>query len=369
MREGGYPSAVRCTLDAEGLGKEKPLNLPVDGPVTRVLHSPDGEWIACEVSPLGSERLNTWLVPTSERAGTTRRLHSPDDLKTTLVEWDGNRLAMDAVTAEGVTVARSVDPATGTFRVLDRRTDSLLVAAEGGHALMRVGPRGSRELLLIPPEGRWLPLLSPDPGAMTERGVILPQTGVGEDELSIIVCSDHGGERQRVLHLVIAGDRVDVTELIANPDADVDEFVISEDCSTAAVLWNQAGVSALELLTLGEGQSVLMRRPVELPGMVASDLTITGDGRLLALTIEGPNLPKTVEVLYTDIGQVESVAPQRTERLARRARARHVPELVHYTARDGLELSGWLYRGAGPVEEPGGDDAPATGVHPSPRRS
>ena len=145
VREGGYPSAVRCTLDAEGLGKEKPLNLPVDGPVTRVLHSPDGEWIACEVSPLGSERLNTWLVPTSERAGTTRRLHSPDDLKTTLVEWDGNRLAMDAVTAEGVTVARSVDPATGTFRVLDRRTDSLLVAAEGGHALMRVGPRGSRQ--------------------------------------------------------------------------------------------------------------------------------------------------------------------------------------------------------------------------------
>lgn len=353
VREGGYPSAVRCTLDAGGIGAEKPLNLPVDGPVTRVLHSPDGEWIACEVSPLGSERLNTWLVPTSERAGTTRRLHSPDDLKTTLVEWDGNRLAMDAVTAEGVTVARSVDPSTGTFRVLDRRTDSLLVAAEGGHALMRVGPRGSRELLLIPPEGRWLPLLSPDPGAMTERGVILPQAGAGEDELAIIVCSDHGGERQRVLRLGVTGDRVGVTELIANPDADVDEFVISEDCSTAAVLWNQAGVSALELLTLGADQSVLMRRPVELPGMVASDLTITGDGRLLALTVEGPNLPRTVEVLYTDIGQVESVAPRRTERLARRARARDVPELVHYTARDGLELSGWLYRGSGVEEEPG----------------
>ncbi|AGF72611.1 alpha/beta hydrolase family protein [Corynebacterium halotolerans] len=352
VREGGYPYAVRCTLDAGGLGVEREVGLPATGtgPVTRVLHSPDGEWIACEVSPRGSERLTTWIVATDGASGTARMLHTSDDVKTTLVEWDGNRLAMDAVTADGITEARSVDPRSSTYRVLDRRTDSLLVAAEGGHALMRVGPRGSRELLLTTPDGRWLPLLPPDPGSMTERGVILPATGAGEDELAVIVCSDHGGDRQRILRLGVTGEQVTATELIASPEADVDEFVISEDCTTAAVLWNQAGVSALELLTLDEHQAVLMRRPVELPGLVASDLTITGDGRLLALTVEGPNLPRSVEVMYTDIGQVDSLDPERAARLAERARASDLPELVHYTARDGLELSGWLYRGYGPTE-------------------
>ncbi len=362
VREGGYPYAVRRTVDDEGVGTQREVRLPTagTGPVTRVLHSPDGEWIACEVSPRGSERLNTWIVPTDGPASAARMLHTSDDVKTTLVEWDGSRLAMDAVTADGVTEARSVDPRSSTYRVLDRRTDSLLVAAEGGHALMRVGPRGSRELLLTTPDGRWLPLLPPDPGSMTERGVILPAAGAGDEDLAILVCSDHGGDRQRILRLGVSGQQVTSTELLANPDADVDEFVISEDCSTAAVLWNQAGVSHLELLTLGENQTMLTRRPIDLPGLVASDLTITGDGRLLGFTVEGPDLPRAVEVIRTDIGQAESLDPDRTARLVERGRGGDLPELVHYTARDGLELSGWLYRARGQdsAGEPGGEPQP-----------
>ena len=50
VRDGGYPYAVQAALTEDGVGKERPVQLPIEGPVTRVLHSPDAQWIACEVS-------------------------------------------------------------------------------------------------------------------------------------------------------------------------------------------------------------------------------------------------------------------------------------------------------------------------------
>ena len=354
VSDGDYPYAMRREiLDGGVLGEPKPIPLPVDGPVTRVLHSPSSEFIACEIAPRGSERTETWIVSPLAPDSAPRRLHIDADVKTTLVEWDRRYLAVDAVMADGVTEARSIDPRTNTYRVLDRRTDALLVAAEGGHALMRVGPRGGRELLLVAPDGRWVPLQSPDPGSMTERGVILPSNRSGDDELAIIVCTDHSGERTRVVRLGVNGEHATATEIIANNDADVEEFVISEDASTAAVLWNQGGISALELLSLDDDLNVHVRRSVELPGMVASDLTITDDGTLVALTVQGPNLPRHVEVLRTDFGQAESLDPERSARLVQRAQTARSPELVYYTASDGLELSGWLYLGTDALAEDG----------------
>lgn len=348
VRERGYPKAVQVALTDDGLGDERPVQLPVDGPVTRVLHSPDARWIACEVSPLGTERLETWLVSTDPAVPGATRLQLSGDAKTTLVEWDRDKLAMDAVAADGITEGRLVDPDTGDYTVLDRRTDSLLVSAEAGHALMRVGPRGSRELLLVKPDGTWLPLLRPEPGAMTDAGTILREETTAEDgRVTAIVCSDHSSDRRRVLRVAVDGREVTAEEMIGNPDSDVDEFVISEDLTTAAVLWNTSGVSLLDLLTLGEDQKVLVRRSVELPGMVASDLSITDDGELLSLTVEGPNLPPTVEIMRTSTGKIEPINVDRTRRIAERAQENYIPELVHFTARDGLELSGWLYHGEG----------------------
>ena len=350
VRDGGYPHAVQAQLTESGMAPERPVELPVDGPVTRVLHSPDNKWIACEVSPRGTERLETWTVSTDPNIPGATQLQVPGDAKTTLVEWDGNCLAMDAVGEDGVAEARVVSPSDGQHRVLDRRSDSVLVAAEEGFALVRVGPRGNRELLLVRPDGSWLPLLPPEPGATTETGRIVDVATPHDphSDVTIVLCSDHGSDRQRLLRIDVAGNRealVSTEELISNPESDVDEFVISEDGSTAAVLWNVGGVSSLELLTLGAAHRVMVRRTVDVPGMVASNLSITDNGLLLSLTVEGPNLPPTVEVLRTDTGRVEPLNSARSEAIAARAESSHVPELVHFTARDGVELSGWLYHG------------------------
>lgn len=362
VRDRGYPHAVQQEITDEGLGVERPVKLPVEGPVTRVLHSPNGKWIACEVSPRGTERLETWLVSTNPAVDGARPLRMDADMRATLVEWDGDLLAMNAVDAKGINFARLVSPGNSSYEVLDQRTDSQLVAAEGGYGLVRVGPRGHRELLLVGPDNQWHPLLPSDPGSTTEEGILLSHEHPTAGKLTAFVLSDHGAEQRRVLQLGItptfeAGavhTAIDVVveEFIGNPDQDVEEFVISEDASTAAVLWNNGGVTSLEVLTLGVNPSsnelrVNVRRNVELPGMVARELSISGDGELISVTVEGPGLAPTVEILRNVGGVIEPLDAERTERILKleesNLESMPAPELVYFVARDGVELSGWLY--------------------------
>lgn len=368
VRDSGYPHAVQQEITPDGLGEERTVRLPVEGPVTRVLHSPDGKWIACEVSPLGTERLQTWLVSTDPAVDGARPLRMDADMRATLVEWDNELLAMNAVDAKGINYARLVNPTNSKYEVIDRRTDSQLVAAENGFGLVRVGPRGHRELMLVGPNQQWQPLLPTDPGSTTDFGVLLAHSG--KPKLTAFVLSDHGAEQRRILRLGITpagevaddpesaildmkvGIDVDVEEFISNPDQDVEEFVISEDASTAAVLWNSGGVSTLEVLTLGiqpqtDDLRVMVRRNVELPGMVARELSISGDGELISLTVEGPGLAPTVEILRNIGGVIEPLDAERTERILaleeKNLETMPAPELVYFVSQDGLELSGWLY--------------------------
>lgn len=350
VRDQGYPHAVQRELRADGIGVERPVKLPVEGPVTRVLHSPDAQWIACEVSPLGTERLETWLVSTDPEVPGATPLRLQKDKKTTLVEWDNALLAMNAVDESGINHARLVNPTNSRYEEIDTRTDSQLVAAENGYGLVRVGPRGHRELLLIDTQGRWNPLLPPDPGSTTETGVII--AGAKDGKLTAFVLSDYAAEQKRVLQLSVDGLDVRVDEFIGNPDHDVEELVISDDVSTAAVLWNNGGVSTLEVLTLGttpgtDDLRVQVRRTVDLPGMVARELSITSDGELISVTVEGPGLPPTVEILKNSLGVIEPLDPARTAEIVKAeeefSETAPIPELVYFTARDGVELSGWLY--------------------------
>ena len=49
-----FPFALQMPLDDDGVpivGEEREVRLPVEGGVRRVLYSPDGHWLACEVAP------------------------------------------------------------------------------------------------------------------------------------------------------------------------------------------------------------------------------------------------------------------------------------------------------------------------------
>ena len=89
-----------------------------------------------------------------------------------LIGWDGPRVAAILTGEDGVGASCLIDPADGERDVLDRRSAGRLVDSWAGSALIRVGPRGYRELLLL--HGRTeISLLPYDPGSTTDAGFIL----------------------------------------------------------------------------------------------------------------------------------------------------------------------------------------------------
>ena len=55
--DGGYPRAVQRFLRGWRASSSRDVDLPIEGPVTRVIHSADGHWLgACQVAPEGGSR-------------------------------------------------------------------------------------------------------------------------------------------------------------------------------------------------------------------------------------------------------------------------------------------------------------------------
>ena len=70
------------------------------------------------------------------------------------------------------------------------------------------------------------------------------------------------------------------------PGYELDEFAVSDDLSTVALLWNINGASELQILEYADNT---LHDPIPLPGMVASELSISAGGSMLAMTVEGPS--------------------------------------------------------------------------------
>ena len=82
-----------------------------------------------------------------------------------------------------------------------------------------------------------------------------------------------------------------------------------------------------------------LTEPIPLPGPVASELSISAGGSMVAMTVQGPSMPRTVELVdprsreWERIDREPSGGPAATD-----------PALVTIRARDGLDFTGWLYR-------------------------
>ncbi len=61
--DGGYPRAVQRFLRGWRASSSRDVDLPVDGPVSRVIHSADGQWLACEVAPSGAPAARSGSSP------------------------------------------------------------------------------------------------------------------------------------------------------------------------------------------------------------------------------------------------------------------------------------------------------------------
>ncbi len=244
--------------------------------------------------------------------------------------------------------------------VLDRRSGGRLVDAWAGAALIRVGPRGYRELIMLRGSTE-IALLPSDPGSSTETGVILDdhtprrlRCGPDGEHTALyqpgeyvraLVRSDNGAQHARLLEVTVTADGVAYHVVAERDGHDLDEFAVSDDLSTVALLWNINGCSELQILAYADNT---LGEPIPLPNLVAGELSISAGGSMVAMTVEGPDLPRTVELVDPRTRQ--------WERIDRKPSTGPVsaPPVSHtVVARDGMRLPCWLYRPPPHVEQIG----------------
>ena len=77
-----------------------------------------------------------------------------------------------------------------------------------------------------------LPAREDVPGRQRRRGYV-----------RALIRSDNGGEHTRLMEVTATEDGVSYHVVAERPDCDLDEFAVSDDLSTVALLWNMQGAA------------------------------------------------------------------------------------------------------------------------------
>ncbi|MCK2212253.1 S9 family peptidase [Actinomadura sp. ATCC 31491] len=317
---------------------------PVDTgpqPVVDVSWAPTGGHLAVLVAPGGGEHTQVEAVQT--HGGDLRTLAAPPGGSASMVRWTGRgeTLLVAETAADGLTSAVLVDAVTGARRPIAAGHLLWPAGVSRDHAtmLLRRGPRGARHMYLADlahgEERRLLPGL---PGT-TDTGALSPDgrtayllTDAGRDRAALLAV-----RRDALVTLDAALDgRAGEAEVLAErPDAELDRFALSADGRRALLVWNRAGRSELDVLDLEAGELRPLPPP---PAAVVTSARIAWHGTLAALAAESPEEPSHVLVCDLEAGRYRRVAGSGPSPHA--AGAEH----LRFRARDGLELTGWLYR-------------------------
>jgi dipeptidyl aminopeptidase/acylaminoacyl peptidase len=322
--------------------------------VAAVSWSPDGQWLACVTAVAGASRTQVWAVRPDGRdlhlvagAGTASAALGRGPWR----GWTADSRLIVTETTGVESVALLAEAATGERRELaSGPLVTVLDVAAGDRALLRVGPRGARSLVVADPDGSSRPVpLGTGPGSADSACL-------SRDGRTVYARSDH----DRDLAVLVAVDLgVDADSaspprvLAARDDGELQEAVVSADDAGVALLWNvDGGRSALTVLHLGSGDEV----EVPLPRAVVDECTLLPGRAVLLLTAEDWADPRGVWSvdLATGTATALSSAGSRELHASRGASTPTVetedltrPVLRRVRARDGLELTGWLYRPEG----------------------
>jgi dipeptidyl aminopeptidase/acylaminoacyl peptidase len=323
--DGGWPTLVTA----------------LDDPVRAVSWSPEGSWLACLVAPGGGMNQQVYLVRPDGTG--LRRITDGGRDNNWLGPWahDGWSLsiASNRRRAEGMDVYL-VDVPDGALR---------LVAENNGiGALTEVSRDGRRAILyrMVSRSDCNLYLLDLDSGRET---LLTPHEGPGTfdfgrfspDASTIYLASDLDRELTTFARMELDdGDTPGPIQVIAaRDDAQLDGLALTEDGKTAALVWNVAGKSELNVVDLA---TLSVSSGPELPAEIVSSITFSLDGRRLAISLLGAASPHDIWLLDLDSGELSQVthSPHAGVDLSGLVR----PELVTLPTHDGLVLSAWLYR-------------------------
>lgn len=326
--EGGWPTLVT------GL----------DDQVGNVVWSPAGDWLAFSLAPGGGLNEQIYLVRPDGTGMRRITDGGKENNRLGFFSHDGRLLALGSSRRTAAAIDSYVyDVAAGSLKMVaeNRGIGSLTdISRDGRRALLtRVASRGDSNVFLIDLASGTETLLTPhEPPGNFSGAKFSP------DGRSVYLLSDKDRDRIALGRVRIGDDGAPgpIAVVAGRDDAELQGFEIAEDGRTAAALWNVGGRSALSFLDLATGK--LAAGP-DLPAEIAGGLEFSRDGRLLALAASGSARPLDIWVLDRSNKRFRQVTQSPHPGVALDSLVR--PELVRFTAQDGLELSGWLYRPRG----------------------
>jgi dipeptidyl aminopeptidase/acylaminoacyl peptidase len=322
--EGGWPGLVTA----------------LDDPVENVLWSPEGSWLALTLAPGRGINRQIYLVRpdgTGLRRLTKGGMEnnfmgvwSPDGRQLSLSSNQRTFMVVDAYLADIESLElRLVAEGRGLCGIMD-------VSRDGRFGLLyRLIDRTSDNLSLVDLANGKEILLTPHEGPAQFNGKF------SHDGKSIYMQSNKDRERIVFARIELGREHQpgEIEVVCERDDAVLDGFALDEQGTKAALSWNVAGRNELTLFDLVTGDI----SPVpKLPAEIISGLKFSKDGERLLMSAQGAAaLPDIWTLNLRSFSfQQATRSPHAGVKLKEMVR----PELVHFTAHDGLPLSGWLYR-------------------------
>ena len=342
--DGPPPGATQVVLSAD--------------PVVSVSWSADGRWLACAVATDGGVRTQVWVVrPDGSDA---RRVAGSRTEHAELGPWtrSGHRVVvtLPSETAGEPTRAYLVDPADGARYPL--ATGDLIsvldLSVDEDYVVLRDGQRGKQFCVVVDRVADDDHPLLPYPAiGSTERAIVRPAPSgdphpPGQSEgmglpLIAYLATDAGLPRRQLLAIPLGprGWRGQSGVLAPRPDCELEELDADDAGRRLLLVWNVAGGrSELELLDTWTGEACVVD---DVPGSLVSGMLLSRDGSTALMAVEGPERPRELWCLDVDTlrwSRATDAPPRSDARLV-------VPTLEFFHGRDGLPLTGWLYRPPG----------------------
>ncbi|MCA1622565.1 MAG: prolyl oligopeptidase family serine peptidase, partial [Acidobacteria bacterium] len=312
-----------------------------DDPVGFVTWSPDGRWLAFNVAPGGG--LNEQIYVARPDGSELRRLTEGGKENNFLGDWtrDGKYLFFSSNRRNPAsTDSYLLDAKTGERRMVaeNKGTGGINeVSRDGRRAIVsRLLNRGNNNLYLIDVESGKESLLTPHEGPGSFGGAQFTPDG-----RTIYFASNKDRDLLALARVVIDenGQPGAIETVAVREDGELSSGIMSDDGAMMVLNWNIGGRSELAFYDVKNNR--MMPGP-KLPAEIAGGFDFTDDGKRLAMVLSGAASP--ADIWKLDLGTKQFTrltdSPHAGVDLTKMVR----PELVEYTAHDGLKLSGWLYK-------------------------
>ena len=325
---GGYPRMVTNSSD----------------PVTQAKWSPTSDWLAVAVAPGGGLNTQVYLVK-PDGTGMHRLTDGGKD-NNAIDAWsdDGTQLYIDS---------NRSDPAARDVFVVDIKNSALHLVAknpgvggisnasrDGSRALLsRLRSRGSNDLYSLDTKTGKDQILTEHSGPGDFFGELSP------DGKTVYMGTNKDRDLVAFAKMTLQSDGSPgpVQILAERKDAELDDLTLNREGTMVALSWDVGGRTEMSLYDTKTGRQT----PLELPGEIVFGAQFSNDGRQLAIAASGAAQP--ADVWVTDIAKPIfrqlTFSPHAGIDLSSLVR----PQLVTFSAHDGLQLSGWLYRPAQPT--------------------